>query len=375
MRSFTVCRFSLALRAGLLIAVTTLTTAAEAQTKPRPQNGPAPSSRQFTLRREEPGGGQGAAARGRARTGDCEGALPLFDAALRVSIEPTLRRDRGLCHEKLNHPYPAMDDYREYLVQRPNAEDADQIRARLAALEEQHGMGAKDAVREEDNGGSYKASAVVSATTQTEGSGSASSSSSSSGAYRAETRVRQGDNEKYDDFLDKEREADLAYDSPLRYGQGFVTGLFLHIPRHFIADGKTSDMGYSVGATLRYALGKTVTLVSEIGYAGIGSSGTTEAVGGPLLFFGPEFRFALERTAANQLFLGFGVGYENYTSKQASDAVHLLLGRGRFGYRHVFGSSIGLDLMLDGGLGNAFVGSNSQSTTLVGGSVALLVAF
>ena len=134
-------------------------------------------------------------------------------------------------------------------------------------------------------------------------------------------------------------------------------------------------MGYAVGATLRYSLGKTVSLVSEIGYAGIGSSGTTAAVGGPLLYFGPDFRFALERTAANQIFFGFGLGYENYSSKTATDAVHLLLGRGRLGYRHVFGSSIGLDFMLDGGAGNAFIGSNSQSTTLIGGSVALLVAF
>ena len=61
------------------------------------------------------------AARARARAGDCAGALPAFDAAIRVTIEPTLRRDRGLCHEKLGDPFPAIEDYRAYLVARADA--------------------------------------------------------------------------------------------------------------------------------------------------------------------------------------------------------------------------------------------------------------
>src|SRR5258708_900192 len=92
-----------------------------------PQTG-KPSSSQFTLRREEAGGPDASVARGRARAGDCAGALPAFDAAIRLTIEPTLRRDRGLCHEKLGDPFPAIEDYRAYLTARPDAPDADQIR-------------------------------------------------------------------------------------------------------------------------------------------------------------------------------------------------------------------------------------------------------
>ena len=59
-------------------------------------------------------------ARKRMAAGDCDGALTSFDAALRTNREdPTLYRDRGSCHEKLGHPYPAIDDYREYLTDAP----------------------------------------------------------------------------------------------------------------------------------------------------------------------------------------------------------------------------------------------------------------
>src|SRR5579859_4924208 len=78
-------------------------------------------------------------ARKRMAAGDCEGALASFDAALRTSstTDPTLYRDRGQCHEKLEHPYPAMDDYREYLTDAPDAPDAESFRTRLAQLEDE----------------------------------------------------------------------------------------------------------------------------------------------------------------------------------------------------------------------------------------------
>src|SRR4051812_613421 len=75
--------------------------------------------------------GAGEAARVRAKRGDCAGALDAFDQAARATIDPVVRRDRGLCHEQLGHPYPAIDDYRYYLTQRPDAPDADDIRSRL----------------------------------------------------------------------------------------------------------------------------------------------------------------------------------------------------------------------------------------------------
>src|SRR4051812_39053512 len=87
----------------VLVSISGLVRAAE----PAPAKGPARSSTQFTLNRQESGGADAQIARSRARAGDCAGALGAFDAALRNGIEPTLNRDRGLCHEKLNHPYPA----------------------------------------------------------------------------------------------------------------------------------------------------------------------------------------------------------------------------------------------------------------------------
>src|ERR1019366_6133794 len=77
-------------------------------------------------------------ARARMRAGDCEGALASFDLALSTSNQdPTLYRDRGLCHEKLGHPFPAVDDYRVYLTDVPDAPDAPAIRERLARLEDE----------------------------------------------------------------------------------------------------------------------------------------------------------------------------------------------------------------------------------------------
>src|SRR5437763_11037792 len=86
---------------ALASALTTFVIGGAASAQTAQPKGPAQSSSQFTLRREEAGGSEGTVARSRARTGDCAGALPAFDAAIQHTIEPTLRRDRGLCHEKL----------------------------------------------------------------------------------------------------------------------------------------------------------------------------------------------------------------------------------------------------------------------------------
>jgi hypothetical protein len=98
--------------------------------------------RQFYLNKDStPAVAAAANARARARSGDCKGALDDFDTAIRYWEEPTLRRDRGLCHEQLGNPYPAIDDYRAYLTGAPQAPDYDQIKARLDALVAQYGEG------------------------------------------------------------------------------------------------------------------------------------------------------------------------------------------------------------------------------------------
>lgn len=83
-----------------------------------------------------PGENDATAARRLSAAGRCESALEPFDDAIEArSGDASLRRDRGLCHERLGHPAPAIDDYRAYLAMEPQAPDAGAIRARLDALE------------------------------------------------------------------------------------------------------------------------------------------------------------------------------------------------------------------------------------------------
>jgi hypothetical protein len=131
---------------GCVFALSVLLTSgvAEAQ-RVAPQPGQARRQddvRQFYLNKDgTPAVAAAANARARARSGDCKGALDAFDTSIRYWQEPTLRRDRGLCHEQLGNPYPAIEDYRAYLTGAPQATDYDQIKARLDALIAQYGDG------------------------------------------------------------------------------------------------------------------------------------------------------------------------------------------------------------------------------------------
>ena len=55
----------------------------------------------------------------------------------RITIEPTLRRDRGACHDKLGNATAAIEDYRAYLYARPEAQDAKEIEERIQVLDGQ----------------------------------------------------------------------------------------------------------------------------------------------------------------------------------------------------------------------------------------------
>ena len=120
---------AMCLLAGLL---STSDSRGDAPAAPKPKYKTQP----LILRKRSPGASNLVdAGRARMRTGDCKGALEAFDDALRVTTDPTVVRDRGICNEKLGYPFPAMDDYRAYLTNEPDAADADDIRARLAKLE------------------------------------------------------------------------------------------------------------------------------------------------------------------------------------------------------------------------------------------------
>ena len=338
--------------------------------------GPARSSTQFTLKREDAGGGEAETARGRARAGDCAGALASFDAAIEKTIEPSLRRDRGLCHERLGHPFPAIDDYRAYLHASPDAADADQIRERLAALEGQAGAGgggsASDTAKEPESGARASASFSV-------GSGGASASSSVSGtsaASAADGSQSTDPGRAYDAEVAREKLADAAAASPLRNGSGVVLGPFLHMPRFFVGERARDQLGYGVGLALRYSTGPTVSLISELGYSGVGTSGASSAQAGPLLLGGVELRLPISRFAGDHVLLRGGVGYERQVVSGTRAVTDNVLGRFGIGYRHVFGPAIGIEILGDGG--PAYVmpeNDDSRLNFVLGGSVAFLVGF
>lgn len=385
----------LALAFGLLL-VPEIAAAQRGGTATGNPNNPSSSrsSTQFTLRREEAGGADAQVARSRARAGDCAGALPGFDAAINRTIDPSLRRDRGLCHEKLNHPFPAIDDYRAYLTARPDAPDSDQIRQRLTQLEEQAGVGgpSSQSVKDDGSGGGGGASASGDASagagkaeasaSVSIGGGSASSSGSSKRGGRS-ARARDDAAEDgtasgkgFDYYAAQEKKADDADGSPLRYGEGFIFGVFLHFPRYFFEQGGVSDAGYGVGATLRYAMGGSLTLISEFGFAGIGEGGATSARSGPLLMAGAELKIPITRYASDQILLRGGLGYERYTVSGTRVASNVLLGRFAAGYRHVFGPSVAFDLLVDGGPAYFIPeGGDNRMSPYVAASGAFLVAF
>jgi hypothetical protein len=327
-----------------------------------------PDASQFTLRREEGGGGDGALARQRARAGDCAGALPAFDAAIRGSIDPLLRRDRGLCHEKLGAPFPAIDDYRAYLTVRPDAPDGDTIRERLARLEESVGPATQTA--REDSvqaGGSFSLGTSTSGTAAARGSNRAS----------ATLGPRPGEHDRsFDYYATEERLAEAADASPLRFGTGWALGPFLMTPRYFFNDtGSSKDPGFVIGGSLRYAWSPTLSFVSEVGYAALGTSGQASSLGGPLVFAGIEARIALDRWASNQLLLGVGPGFERYASS-SRPALNIFEGRARLGFRHVFGPSVGFEFNVDGGPAYAKAeGATGSTGGVVSGALALMISF
>jgi hypothetical protein len=315
--------------------------------QPPPAKPPSQSSTQFTLRRDEAGGVEAQAARGRAKAGDCAGALPSFDTAIKATVEPTLRRDRGLCHEKLGNTYPAIEDFRAYLAARPEAPDAELIRERLTALEAKAGVG-----------------------------GPSSQSKQARPASKDKSSAPPDSGTGYDEAASQEKLADAAESSPLRNGTGVVLGPFVHIPRYYLGDKANDELGYGVGAAFRYSTGATLSLISEVGYTGIGTSGASSSQAGPLLLGGAEIRLALSQYASDHILLRGGIGYERFVVSGTRAVNNNLLARFGLGYRHVFGPSIGIEALVDGGPAYVMPESgDSRLNATIGGSVAFLVGF
>ena len=283
----------------------------------------------------------------------CARSLDALDRAIVASTEPTLRRDRGLCHEHLGHPYPAVDDYRAYLTARPDAPDADDIRSRLERLEAETGITAKDTGPREGGGRRLERSQPR------EGAGERTG--------RTLADIERAER------LDAEADA-----SPLRRGKGLVIGVeldFTHIGKESVGWTET------LGVDLRYSLSKVSTLLLEVGFAYASSTGTTSSLGGSAAAVGYEARIGLDSRLDDALLLGVTLGYQSLTQRGTGLHYAVVLPEARAGYRHVFGPSLGLEAAFDGGAAVLHLlrvpsGTDAnQIVAVLGGHVALVVGF
>lgn len=336
---------------GVVAATTLLASSVVHAQQPRPKKN-AP----FILQREQLGATASAeAARARARKGDCAGALEGFDAAIRTSIEPTLRRDRGLCHERLGNPFPAIEDFRVYLTASADANDSADIRERLMRLEAQVGVGGPSEQKSDDSPGTASASMRVSV------------ESARGAAY------------------DSSRDEDLDESGPLRRGEGGVVGAYFGVRRWFGAGSFGGSFAETVGLRVGYSLNRTFTLLAEAGYMYVNTStqdvlrisGLSTQVG-----FDARVPFDRKRDMDNLVIFGLGIGYEHLvTSTNTILAIPTptfgsIGPRGRIGYRHNFGPKVALEVSLDGGVERTFIvtgGSGGGTTSgLLGMQLAIL---
>jgi hypothetical protein len=301
-------------------------------------------------------------ARKRMAAGDCEGALASFDAALRTSTEPTLYRDRGQCHDKLGHPYPAMDDYREYLTAEPNAPDAENLRTRLAELEDETSGRTGSKANDDTDVPPAKASATASASLSMSESGVQGSTATS-----------------HDKLEYREREDDPIY-AVLRRGKGFALAPFFSEHKWFFSGtsfGSSETWSENVGLQFRYLFGPAGGLLVEAGYEHFNTTSLDPfTIGGLTSLVALELRFPIDPDYNNQLFLAPGVGYEHImfspsSAAGSSIAANAIDPRLRFGYRHLLQDAASIDVSIDGGWAKWFVSSNGVSSSNVSDSVVV----
>jgi len=316
------------------------------------------SNSQFHLERHTEMNAATHTAQERFAAGDCVGALVAFDQAIRVNRDPLLRRDRGLCHEKLGHPFPAMDDYRVYLSEKPEASDWEDVRHRLVALEDQNGPRREPSKREESTS-------------------TISMSASVGGANN--TRKVESKRTDVEGVREDEEAVDQAYDSPLRLGTGPIVGVYFGL-RKFVGSTAPTGMGYAGGLSLGHSFGRVVSLTGELGYVSLDTP--TVAVGGLGVHVDLEFRLALNRLGGDSLLLAVGPGHEDYSGAGAATGSSVFIGRARVGYRHAFGPNLGLEATVDPAVAlvhayNLPVGVSVDDKVygMFGGSVGVVVGF
>lgn len=349
-----------------LIALAGAFASGAAGAQPAPQQ-PTQSTRKYkpqplNLHREQQGAGAlGDAARAKMRSGDCAGALEIFDAALRTSTDVALRRDRGLCHERLGHAYPAMDDFRAYLTAAPDAADAEEIRQHLAGLEQStlgYSSASTDVPGDVEGGASVTASGGA-------GRASVTASTTLHGGTRGGTRDTM-------EYLEREED---PLQTPLRRGKGYSVAPFFSEHKWGVSPARLALNNYSnfgssfgdgstwaecVGLELRYSLGPASALMVEAGYEHFNSTAVDLAVvSGLTSQIAYEWRFPLDAEYANQLILAPGLGYEHLViqpgdAQSSTASMGGFVPRVRLGWRHLLAPSAGLGVSLDAGVVNFF---------------------
>lgn len=325
---------------AVIFAVLSLPTFAMAQDSKA--NPASKDFRQFQLRREDRAGAAGDSGRARARAGDCQGALASFDAAARSSIDPNVRRDRGLCHEKLGNAFPAMEDFRFYLHAQPDAPDADQIRERLVRLEEETGVAARGS------------NASSSSTTETSSQGSSGRKVGRPGS-EAEPDTNRSDGFNYDKFVDARRRQHDAESSPLRFGTGAIF-LPRYSLRHFGADSAflfSGEIAHSLAVSVKFPVSKVLVPFVDFSYSQIGKG--TQSASGPGGFLGFEFRFPVAPTGDITPFANLALGFEDYTGGARQPKFSYVQGRAQAGIRFAIGPSLGIELGGNAAYGQAYL--------------------
>jgi tetratricopeptide (TPR) repeat protein len=318
--------------AGACALAAVLALGAEASAQQPPPK-PKYKIQPLNLRKEALGSsGFGAVARARMRNGDCAGALEAFDAAINVSIDGSLHRDRGLCHERLGNPYPAIDDYRYYLTVEPDAADADSIRERLARLEQ-------------DTLGYSSASS---------GDTPPEASSTSRPAPPVTGEPSEGPAKR--DAMEQVEHDHDELSSPLRAGTGWGVAPFFSEHKWWYSGtsfGEGDTWSECVGLQIRWSTSSGGTLLLEGGFEQFNSGAAN--ISGLTSQLAYEARFRLDPRYDNQLFIAPGVGYDYFTysprfAGTSSGSGGAVIPRLRFGWRHMLATSAALDFSLDGGI-------------------------
>jgi hypothetical protein len=306
------------------------------------------------------------------RNGDYDGALQAFDEALRTLTDPTVFRDRGLCHEQLGHVYPAIDDYRVYLTAQPEAPDSEGIAHRLRALEDQAaGRTATASTNDDDTPPDLKATGNMRV-----------------GAANGTGSTGEGQGATASDKLEYVEPDEDALTTPLRGGKGVSLAPFFSEHKWLggsafsaASDGQT--WSEAVGIQVRYALSPKGALVGEIGYEYFNATSIDALqISGLTSLIGYEFRFPLDPGYANQILVVPELGYEHLSvtvteAGGAAESIGAFVPRLKVGWRHMLAAATALDLSLDGGAGSFFtydkfpLDSSQTASGIVTGNVSV----